>query len=387
LPYILRDSESGNLFENRSVCFAIFDEEAGPTSVYFKGISKMTADKIALKTMVGALSLSQQVGEGESIIPLQEEQKSAFVYYFSISDDNARGRERAGTLSFVVNKKDSDLLYRFAPILSEHSKRIVKDIKKYYTYKQPIPQVLMDSVESILSIEDFERAVLPDSFKEYLIRSYLSRDTTFHHSIVEKTKNISRHEEILGDKVDIIGRDKNRNIVWVLLFRNFSRMSDEEKQNLYLYLDKLRENIPSLEVIFVLNELGLRKGGAFDEKTIEEITQICRTSEVEGKEYDLYGTDNNENIVWVLLSTNFLAMNESEIDELNKKIYQLKRANPSMEAFFALAEILRATKLQPPPLKKLDLGGKPKRLRRIMGAKTEYQSLLESLRKKEKEKK
>jgi hypothetical protein len=371
LLYIHGNSESDALFENRGVCFAIFDEETGPTSVYFKGISKTTADKIALKTMVGALALSQQVGEGESIIPIQEEQKNAFVYYFSIADEKARGGERVGTLSFVVKKEDGDALYRFAPVLSEHSKRIVQDIKKYYVYRQPIPRVLMDSVESILSIQEFERAVLPDSFKEYLIRSYLSRNTTFHRLIVEKTKNISRHEEILGDKVDIIGRDKNRDIVWVLLYHNFSRMSDEEKQNLYLYLDKLREDIPSLDVIFVLNELGLRKGGAFDDKTIEQITQISRTSEVEGKEFDLYGTDSNENIVWALLSKNFLAMNESEMDELNKKIYQLKRANPSMEAFFTLAEIIGTPKLQPP---KSDFEEKPTGLRKIREIKTEYQS-------------
>jgi hypothetical protein len=147
------------LFENRSVCFAIFDEEAGPKSVYSKGIEKEIADKIALKTMVGALALSRQVDEGESIIPIQEEQKNAFVYYFTIVDKKARGGVRIGTLSFVVNRKDGDSLYRFAPILSEHSKRIVKDIKKYYVYKQPIPQVLIDSVESILSI-DFEKALV-----------------------------------------------------------------------------------------------------------------------------------------------------------------------------------------------------------------------------------
>jgi uncharacterized protein (DUF2384 family) len=373
------------LFENRAVCFAIFDEEVGPISLYSKKISKTTADKIALKSILAAVSVSQQVGEGESIIPFQEEQKSAFVYHFSIHDEKARGGERVGTISFVVDKEDGDALYRFAPVLSEHSKRIVQDIKKYYVYRQPLPQVLMDSVDSILSIQEFERASLPDSFKEYLIRSYLSRDTTFHRSIAEKTKNITRHEEILGEKVDIVGRDKNQDIVWVLLFRNFSRMSDSEKQKLFLYLDKVREDIPSLEVIFVVNEIGLRRGGAFDDKAIEEITRVSRISEVEGKEFDLYGTDSNDNIVWGLLSINFLVMGESEINELNKKIYQLKRANPSMEAFFTLAEILRSTKLQSIPSKQ-DLQGKPPRLRKIMGAKTEYQSLLESLRKKDKSK-
>jgi hypothetical protein len=162
------------LFENRSVCFAIFDEETGPLSVYFKGISKITADKIALKTMVGALALSQQVSEGESIIPIQEEQKSAFVYYFSIADEKARGGVRVGTLCFVVNREDGDALYRFAPVLSEHSRRIVQDIKKYYVYRQPIPQVLIDSVESILSI-DFEKALLKKD-KKSRIRSAVKHE-------------------------------------------------------------------------------------------------------------------------------------------------------------------------------------------------------------------
>jgi hypothetical protein len=162
------------LFENRGICFAIFDETAGPTSVYFKGIEKAIADKIALKTMVGALALSRQVDEGESIIPIQEEQKSAFVYYFSIADEKARGGVRIGTLSFVVNREDGDALYRFAPVLSEHSKSIVQEIKKYYVYRQPIPQALIDSVESILSI-DFEKALLKKD-KKSRIRSAIKHE-------------------------------------------------------------------------------------------------------------------------------------------------------------------------------------------------------------------
>ncbi|WXG39767.1 MAG: hypothetical protein WED07_02885 [Candidatus Freyarchaeum deiterrae] len=162
------------MFENRGICFAIFDETAGPTSVYFKGIDKTIADKIALKTMVGALALSRQVDEGESIIPIQEEQKNAFVYYFSIVDEKARGGVRIGVLSFVVNKEDGDALYRLAPILSEHSKKVVEDIKKYYVYRQPIPQVLMDSVDSILSIE-FEKLLLKKD-KESRIKGALKHE-------------------------------------------------------------------------------------------------------------------------------------------------------------------------------------------------------------------
>ena len=145
------------MFEKRGICLAIVDEDVGPTSVYFKGIEKETADKIALKTMIGAVALSHHVDEGESIIPIQEEQKSAFVYYFSIPDEKARGKERIGTLSFVVDKEENDALYRYAPILSERSKRIVQDVRKYYVYRQPIPQALKDSVDSLLSIEDFEK--------------------------------------------------------------------------------------------------------------------------------------------------------------------------------------------------------------------------------------
>jgi hypothetical protein len=145
------------LFENRGICVAISDEHLGPTSVYFKGIDRETADKIALKTMVGAVALSHHVDEGESIIPVQEEKKSAFVYYFSIPDEKARGGERIGTLSFVVDREENDVLYSYAPILSEYSKRIVQDIRKYYIYGQPIPQFLKDSIDRLLSIEDFEK--------------------------------------------------------------------------------------------------------------------------------------------------------------------------------------------------------------------------------------
>ncbi|MEM2135446.1 MAG: hypothetical protein QW261_05270 [Candidatus Jordarchaeaceae archaeon] len=368
------------MFEKRGVCLSIFDEEAGPISVYFKGIEKAVANKIALKSMISSLSLSQEVDEGESIIPLQEERKSAFVFYFAIKDDKARGGVRIGTLSFVVEREDSELLYRFAPVLAEHSKRVVEDVKKYYVYRQPVPQVLVDSVNSMLSIE-FEGAVLPVSFKEYLIRSYLSRETTFHRSIIERTISISRNREVLGEKIDIVGADREQNIFWALISRNFFKMNNEEKRNLCLYINKLRENIPSLEVIFVLNELGLRTDGTFNEKTVEKTTQIQRTSEVDGKEFDLYGTDDDGNIVWALLSKNFLAMKEEELDEINQNIFKLKRTHPSMEVFFILAEVLRTTVIQPP---KPDFSGKPEGIKKILGAKREYQELMESLRKKEK---
>ncbi|MEX2751835.1 MAG: hypothetical protein Q6366_008085 [Candidatus Freyarchaeota archaeon] len=127
------------MFERRGVCLAIFDEDFGPTSVYFKGIDKEAADKIALKTMVGAVALSHHVEEGESIIPIQEQRRTAFVYYFSIPDEKARGGERVGTLSFVVDQEENESLYRFAPVLSENSKKIVQEVKKHYIHRQPPP--------------------------------------------------------------------------------------------------------------------------------------------------------------------------------------------------------------------------------------------------------
>jgi hypothetical protein len=365
------------VFTEQGLCLAIFDEEEGPTCIYSKGIDKAIAEKVAIKSMVGAMTFNQQVDDGESIIPLQEEQKNAFVFNFAIPDENARGGVRIGTLNFIVKRQDINALYRFAPVLSEHSKRIVQDIKKYYVYRQPLPQVLMDSVDSILSIQEFERASLPDIFKEYLIQVYLSRNTIFHRSIVEKTSSISRNEEILGNKIDIVGRDKDQNIVWILLSCNFSKMNKEEKMKLFASLDNFGKDIPSLEVIFVLNELGLGKNGGFDENIMERVTRISRTSEVERKKFDLCGMDASENIVWALLSKNFLAMEESEIDELNKKIYRLKRSNPSMAAFFILAEMLTITKLQTP---KSDSEEKPIGLEKIRKTKTEYQSLKKDLK-------
>jgi DNA-directed RNA polymerase subunit RPC12/RpoP len=321
----------------------IFDEQAGPISVYFKGMDQETANKIALKTMVGALALSQQVDEGESIIPIQEENKAAFVYYFSIADENARGGVRIGTLSFVVSKENSDMLYRLAPILAENSKRIVGDVRKYYVYRQPVPQVLMDSVDSILSVQDLR--IFPYLyFKENLIRVYLNDENSFHNLVLEKTSNISYGEKILEKEIDIVGRDKNQNIVWVLISSNFLKMNNYERENLLNYVNKLRENSSSLMIVFVLNELGLREDGKIDEKTIERTFKITRTTQLELKEFDLYGMDNAGNIIWALLATNFLPLEEYEIAELNDKIYRLKKAKPSIEALFILAEIHRATK-------------------------------------------
>ncbi len=98
--------------------------------------------------MVGAVALNHHLDEWESIIPVREEKKSAFVYYFSIPDEKARGGERIGTLSFVVDREENDALYLYAPIPLEHSKRIIQDIRKYI-YNQPIPQFLKNSIDSL----------------------------------------------------------------------------------------------------------------------------------------------------------------------------------------------------------------------------------------------
>lgn len=159
------------MFERRGVCLAIFDEDFGPTSVYFKGIDKEAADKIALKTMVGAVALSHHVEEGESIIPIQEQRRTAFVYYFSIPDEKARGGERVGTLSFVVDQEENESLYRFAPVLSENSKKIVQEVKKHYIHRQPPPQALKDSADSLLSIQDFEKELAKKTEKNIIKRT------------------------------------------------------------------------------------------------------------------------------------------------------------------------------------------------------------------------
>ncbi|MBS7249582.1 MAG: hypothetical protein KIH08_03160 [Candidatus Freyarchaeota archaeon] len=163
------------MFEHRGVCLAIYDEDFGPTSLHFKGIDKEAADKIALKTMVGAVALSHHVEEGESIIPIQEQRRTAFVYYFSIPDEKARGGERVGTLSFVVDQEENESLYRFASVLSEHSKKIVQEVKKHYIYRQPLPQALKDSMDSLLSIQDFEKE-LAKKQKKNLIKRTLKQE-------------------------------------------------------------------------------------------------------------------------------------------------------------------------------------------------------------------
>ncbi|MEM3587585.1 MAG: hypothetical protein QXO71_09720, partial [Candidatus Jordarchaeaceae archaeon] len=134
------------MFSGHGLCLAIFDEDEGPVCIYFKGIDKVVADKVAVKSMVGAMTFNQRVDDGEAIIPLQEEERTVFVFNFAVHDETARGGVRIGTLNLVVRKEDTLNLYRLAPVISEHSKRIVQDIRKYYVYRQPLPQVLINSL-------------------------------------------------------------------------------------------------------------------------------------------------------------------------------------------------------------------------------------------------
>ncbi|MEA2070016.1 MAG: hypothetical protein U9O98_01860, partial [Asgard group archaeon] len=77
-----------------AVCFATFDDNLGPISVYQKNLSKDTANEIAMKVMVGSLSLHSENNFelcGESIIPFTKLKKIAFSYLFTIPAPDLRG--------------------------------------------------------------------------------------------------------------------------------------------------------------------------------------------------------------------------------------------------------------------------------------------------------
>ena len=132
---------NNNIQQNEiSVCFATFDDAIGPISAYHKNLSEPIANEIAVKVMIGSLSIhtdNNQALCGESIIPFSKQNKIAFSYLFTIPAPKLRGGMRSCSLVVLMNAKEQLQMYRLAPILSTQCKRISKLIMEKYVFGRP----------------------------------------------------------------------------------------------------------------------------------------------------------------------------------------------------------------------------------------------------------
>ncbi|NHJ03411.1 MAG: hypothetical protein EAX90_01190 [Candidatus Heimdallarchaeota archaeon] len=142
-----------------SLCFATFDDTVGPISVYHKNLNDVSASEIAVKVMIGSLSLhadNQQELCGESIIPFNKINKIAFSYLFTISAPQLRGGQRSCSLVVLMDTSEQLQMYRLAPILSTQCKRISKLIQEKYSFGKSLPNSLKERIDTLMDIQSFK---------------------------------------------------------------------------------------------------------------------------------------------------------------------------------------------------------------------------------------
>ena len=152
-------------FENFSnskeiaVCFASFDDNIGPISVYHKNLDDKIANEIAVKVMIGTLSLHTDSSSemcGESIIPFNKLNKIAFSYFFTIPAPKLRGGQRSCSLVILMSLNEQLQMYRLAPFLSTQCKKVSGLIKAKYTFGKSLSNTLKQGIESLLDVQTYK---------------------------------------------------------------------------------------------------------------------------------------------------------------------------------------------------------------------------------------
>ena len=193
-----------------SICFATFDDSIGPISAYQKNLDETIASEIAVKVMIGSLSLhtdNKQELCGESIIPFNKLNKIAFSYLFTISAPKLRGGQRSCSLIVLMNAKDQLQMYRMAPILSTQCKKISSLIKERYVFGKSIPNLIKHKIDSLLDIQSFKVEI--EEFyaarKITISKSETKGSMEFLNKIVKKDLDKAILGILLGKTVIVTG--------------------------------------------------------------------------------------------------------------------------------------------------------------------------------------
>jgi hypothetical protein len=150
-----------NLLEknNVSVCFATFDDAIGPISAYHKHLDDPTANDIAVKVMIGSLSLHTDNNSelcGESIIPFGKQNMIAFSYFFTVPAPKLRGGQRSCSLIVLMSAKEQLQMYRLAPFLSSQCKKVSSLIRDKYVFGKSLPNILKQNIDSLLDVQSYK---------------------------------------------------------------------------------------------------------------------------------------------------------------------------------------------------------------------------------------
>lgn len=147
---------------NISICFATFDDAIGPISAYHKNLNEVEASEIAVKVMIGSLSIHNDNNTelcGESIIPFNKLNRIAFSYFFTVPAPKLRGGQRSCSLIVLMNSSNQLQMYRIAPILSTQCKRISNSIKEKFVFGKSLNNSIKEKIDSLLDIQSFKMEV------------------------------------------------------------------------------------------------------------------------------------------------------------------------------------------------------------------------------------
>ncbi|MBD3192074.1 MAG: hypothetical protein GF308_15615 [Candidatus Heimdallarchaeota archaeon] len=205
----LKEAPLSNL--DISVCFAAFDDKMGPISIYHNGIAQSLASEVAVKVMIGSLSLHNNEGvkdiTGESIIPFTKQSKIAFSYFFTIPASGLRGGVRSCALIVLMDADNQLQMYRSAPVLSIQCRRISKLIGERYTFDKPLSNTLKKKIDSLMNIQDFKLEI--EEFyaarKITISKSKKKGSLKFLDKIIKKDLDKAIFAILLGKKVVVTG--------------------------------------------------------------------------------------------------------------------------------------------------------------------------------------
>lgn len=215
-PQLLELNKSGNdkLQQNNSisVCFATFDDAIGPISAYHKHLDDHSASEIAVKVMIGSLSLhTDNKSElcGESIIPFSKQEKIAFSYFFTIPAPKLRGGQRSCSLIILMDAKEQLQMYRLAPFLSTQCKRVSNLVRERFVFGKSLPNLVKQKIDDLLDVQ---------SYKVEIEEFYAARKITITKS---KTKGSMQFLN------KVIKRDLDKAILAILMGRPVVVTGDE----------------------------------------------------------------------------------------------------------------------------------------------------------------
>ena len=238
----LTENENNKLINESfvSICFATFDDAIGPISVYHRFLEDNLANEIAIKVMIGTLSISSDNNNelcGESIIPFGKLNKIAFSYFFTIAAPKLRGGQRSCSLILLMDANEQLQMYRLAPFLSLQCKKVSEAIKEKYIFGKPIPAIIKQKLDSLLDVK---------SYKVEIEEFYASRKITITKS---KTKGSLQFLN------KVITKDLDRAILSLLLGKTIVVTGDEVMTELAIASLELFAPHKELKKVFWTNQI------------------------------------------------------------------------------------------------------------------------------------